>query len=287
MKVIAVVLSGGASRRFQIEGEGWVDKALYPIRGKPMIAHVIDKAARVADEVVVAVRDRERALLYERELGVRSVLDDSRLSGPLAGVLGALRSSVCDKALVLPNDMPYLEHALLDHLVASLEDYDVSSPVLPNGLVATTVVAARCSVALWVLEELTKFPGRSRVADLHRGAPRVALLNAKRRGVHPIALLSINRRESLEKTVAEYPEGPLDSDVFIERSFTLDDARIGAPSTAGSLWGTLLRGLYLDEFKVYAERGAFMLAAYALLDSPSSQARELGRLIVSSLKEVS
>ncbi|MEM4427093.1 MAG: NTP transferase domain-containing protein [Acidilobaceae archaeon] len=287
MRVLGIVLSGGASKRFQIEGETWIDKALYPIEGKPMISYVIDKAFKVVDRLVVVVRDRERARLYERELGVETAIDDLRLSGPLAGVLGALRSNSCEKAVVLPNDMPWFDPVFLRSLLESLEQYDISSPILPNGLVMTTVMAVRCDVAFWVLEELLKFPQRSRVADLHRGAPRVALLNAKKRGVDPLSLLSVNKRELVQRASASYPEGVVEDDVYIERDFTREDVRAGNLNIVGSLWGSLTKGLYIEEFRLYVEKGAFMLAAYALLDSPSLLAKALGKTIANSLKEVS
>ena len=35
----ALVLAGGRARRFQVRGEPWMDKALAPLGGKPLLIH--------------------------------------------------------------------------------------------------------------------------------------------------------------------------------------------------------------------------------------------------------
>ncbi|MCX8195913.1 MAG: molybdenum cofactor guanylyltransferase [Acidilobaceae archaeon] len=274
-----IVLSGGLSRRFQVAGEPWRDKALYELGGKPMISYALEKLEKLAEELLIAAGTAERAELYGRLLGVRAVADDQGLSGPLAGLYASLRLCREELFLALPNDMPFLPQALLEEMLSRAEAYDVVSPAFPNGLVETTVVAGRVRSALWVLG-LLRGMGRSKVADLHRGAPRVYLVSPV--GKHEArAFLNVNARESLREE-PQYPEGPLRGDVSIERSFGEEEARAGrAPA---SLWATLFKGAYVEEFLLYASKGLYMFAAYALQDSHNAYERELGKLVARALK---
>jgi len=282
--VCGVILSGGMSRRFQVPGEGWVDKALYPVAGAPMIKAVYEKLSTIADLVIVALGSMGRVDAYKRVLGdFTPVEDDSDFRGPLAGIYAALKACESERLLVVPVDMPYISVGVLRDLLEATGSCDVVSPILPNGLIETTVIALRRDVSLWILDSL-KPHGRSRVADIHRGAPRLCLINVKSRGYKPLEFININRREDLALISIDYPEGPLASDIFIERSFNREDVVARSQKVMGSLWGTLYYGGYIEEFKLYSMKGAYMLAAYALLDSPYEYDRALGEMIVELLK---
>lgn len=273
------MLSGGMARRFQVAGEPWRDKALHEIDGKPMISHSIEKLKRLSSRVIVAAGSLERAELYRRVLGVEAVPDDEMMKGPLSGLYSSLRLCPHDTFIALPNDMPFLDLAYLEELLSLADRYDAVSPLFPNGLVETTVMAGRVPTALWVLS-LLRGMNRGRVADLHRGVPRLYLSNPAGR-VAPQSFLNVNSRESLREKV-EYPEGPVEGDVRIERDFGEREAREGrAPAT---LWSTLFRGEYLQEFSLYASSGVYMFAGYVLQDSPHRYERELGKIVVRSLK---
>ncbi len=282
--VCGVLLCGGMSRRFQVPGERWIDKALYNVAGAPMIKVVFERLSEVSDRVVVALGSSSRVSAYRDVLGdFVYVEDDSVLQGPLAGVYSALRVCGSDRVLVVPVDAPYVSTRLLLDLVDATSYYDVVSPILPNGLVETTFTAFRGDVGSWILE-IVRSHRRSRVADLHRGAPRVYMVNVKERGYSPLEFINVNRREDLKLTPSGYPEGPIKGDVEIVREFSREDVEGRSSKIKGSLWGTLYLGGYLEEFKLYASKGVYMLAAYALLDSPSEGERFLGDMIVEILK---
>lgn len=282
--VCGVILAGGMSRRFQVPGESWVDKALYPVSGAPMIRVIYDKLREVTDHVVVALGSMGRVEAYKRVLGdFTPVEDDSLLRGPLAGIYSALRACRSDVVIVTPVDMPYLSSLTLRDLLGVANRCDVVSPILPNGLIETTLLALRRSTSLWILEIL-RAHGRSRIADIHRGAPRLCLLNARKRGYKPLEFININRRDDLRVTSIDYPEGPLEDDVVITRDFSREDVEARSSRIRGSLWGTIYLGGYMSEFSLYASSGAYMLAAYALLDSPHTYERELGEMIIGMLK---
>ncbi len=249
-----------------------------------MIKVVFDRLREVSDRVVVALGSSGRVGVYRSVLGdFVYVEDDVVLKGPLAGIYSALRVCGGDRVLVVPVDAPYVSTRLLLDLVDATRSYDVVSPILPNGLVETAFIAFKGDVGSWILE-IVRSHGRSRIADLHRGAPRVYLINARERGYSPMEFININRREDLQLTLTSYPEGPVRGDVEIIRGFTREDVEARNPRIIGSLWGTLYLGGYIDEFKLYASKGVYMLAAYALLDSPSEGERFLGDMIVELLK---
>ena len=82
-KIAGAVLAGGLSRRM-----GGIDKALAPLDGKPMIAHVFDRLAAQVDPV--AVNANGNAARFD-ELGA-DVFPDivSGFAGPLAGIHAAM-----------------------------------------------------------------------------------------------------------------------------------------------------------------------------------------------------
>lgn len=282
-----VILSGGLSRRFQLPGEPWTDKALYPVEGVPMILRILRVLEDLVDEIFIAAGPDpgQRAVKYlELAPGTRVVGDDPGLRGPLAGVLSALRACSSGEAIFVPVDMPRLSRELLSELLEELRGRDVVSPILPNGLVETAVAAVRVETSRAVLEIL-RGSGRSRAADLARGSPRVLLLNLRSRGHSPEVVVNINRRGDLVSRPS-YPEGPLDEDAEISRPFNMDDvAGKRAEKLLGSLWGTIYFGGYLEEFRLYASKGVYMFAAYALEDSGGGYEGHLARKILSMLRE--
>jgi len=284
--ICGIILSGGLSRRFQKPGEPWTDKALYSIYGKLMIEHLIDKLSSISPNIIVAAGSSDRVKLYSSIVRTSNIVystDDEMLVGPLSGLYSSLKLCTNSIFIALPNDTPYIPLKLLEEMIELVESYDIVSPILPNGLIETTIVAGKVDTARWILEYL-RGRGRSKVADLHRGAPRIYLINVKSRGFKPEEFKNINRREDIEAKISDYPEGPLEDDVEIKREFNVRDVNEKNRSIIGSLWGTLLLGGYLEEFKLYTTRGAYMLAAYTLEDSPNHYERALGKLIIESLK---
>lgn len=252
-----------------------------------MISRVSRALEDLVDEIIIAAGPDPggRAAKYlELVPGARVVGDDPGLSGPLAGVLSALRACGRGEAVFVPVDMPRLSRDLVSDLLEELRGRDLVSPILPNGLVETTVAAVRVELSRAVLE-LLRGSGRSRAADLARGSPRIVLLNLRGRGHGPEVIANINRREDLESRPS-YPEGPLEEDVEISRPFGMGDVlERRAEKLLGSLWGTIYFGGYLEEFRLYASRGVYMFAAYALEDSDGVYEGHLARKILSMLRE--
>ena len=119
MKVVGVVLAGGASSRFGS------DKLATELDGRPLVLHALAAVAQVADVTVVVIGPGAPAPVIPDPLA--SVLavarDPVAHRGPLAGLAAALsapESADADIALLVGGDMPWLDPAVLRLLVDML-----------------------------------------------------------------------------------------------------------------------------------------------------------------------
>ena len=112
----AVVLSGGASRRF---GR---DKSGATVDGTPMLERVVDAVRPLVDEVVVVGP--------WAPVGVDHVLEADRYRGPLAGLAFGLGHVSAAHALVLAGDHPLIRPEVL-HLL--LDRRHLGDAVVPTG----------------------------------------------------------------------------------------------------------------------------------------------------------
>ena len=109
--ITAVVLAGGKASRM-----GGVDKGLIPVRGRPMIAYVLEALAPQVGKILVnANRNAERYAEFGHE-----VIPDSLegFQGPLAGVTAGLAAATTPYVVTAPCDSPLIG----DDLVARLAD---------------------------------------------------------------------------------------------------------------------------------------------------------------------
>ena len=108
-----VVLAGGQGSRM-----GGVDKGLQPFRGKPMVAHVLERLApQVAEVLINANRNPEE---YAR-FGYRVIADEIEgFAGPLAGFERGLAHASQPLVVTVPCDSPFLPADLVARLHAAL-----------------------------------------------------------------------------------------------------------------------------------------------------------------------
>ncbi len=122
--VSAIVLAGGRSSRF---GR---DKLAERIGARTLLDHAIDGVRPFATDVVVVIApDGEPGDLR----GVRVVRDPQAFEGPLAGLLAGLRAVQERNVLVTAGDMPDLQHAVAEALLAALAVPGVDAAVLDDG----------------------------------------------------------------------------------------------------------------------------------------------------------
>ena len=124
--IAGVVLAGGRSRRFGS------DKRFFELGGKTLFDIACTKVRSVGASLYVAA---DEAFLREAQFPeeARCVVDVREGQGPLMGVYSALHAIEERACLVVPVDMPFLEPALLRHLVrlARGRDIVVSRPERP------------------------------------------------------------------------------------------------------------------------------------------------------------
>lgn len=114
----AVILTGGKSSRMGRP------KALLPFDDEPLIAHIVRRLGRVfAETVVVAAPDQELP-----PLPVVLVRDQVAYQGPVSGIYHGLKAATRDVCFVTSCDAPFLNLALISHLLSQIADWDVVVP---------------------------------------------------------------------------------------------------------------------------------------------------------------
>jgi molybdopterin-guanine dinucleotide biosynthesis protein A len=117
--VSGIVLAGGQGRRM-----GGVDKGLQPLRGKPMVAWVLERLAPQVDEIIVNANQNLEA--YAR-FGHRVVPDAiGGFAGPLAGLHAGLCAAMHPLAATVPCDSPFLPPDLVARLRGALRANDLA-----------------------------------------------------------------------------------------------------------------------------------------------------------------
>ena len=112
--ITGVVLAGGQGRRM-----GGVDKGLRPLRGRPMVAWVIERLQPQVDEVLInANQNLDRYAAF----GHRVIPDAiGGFAGPLAGLQRGLTEAAHGLVLTVPCDSPFLPTDLAGRLVTALD----------------------------------------------------------------------------------------------------------------------------------------------------------------------
>ncbi len=117
--VTGIVLAGGQGRRM-----GTVDKGLQPLRGKPMVAAVIERLAPQVDEILINANQNLDAYA---QFGHRVVPDAiGGFAGPLAGLQAGLSAARHALVLTVPCDSPFLPADLFARLRKQLGENDLA-----------------------------------------------------------------------------------------------------------------------------------------------------------------
>ena len=126
IEVTGLVLAGGQGSRM-----GGVDKGLAPFRGRPMVAHAIERLAPQVDEVLVNANRNPEA--YAR-FGHRVIADEiPGFAGPLAGFERGLAHARGELVATVPCDSPFLPADLVSRLRAALEAKGADLAVAKTG----------------------------------------------------------------------------------------------------------------------------------------------------------
>jgi len=142
-----VILAGGQGRRM-----GGVDKGLQPLRGKPMVAWVIERFAPQVDEVLI---NANQNLERYAALGHRVIPDEiAGYAGPLAGLHRGLTEAAHELVATVPCDSPFLPSDLIQRLRGAIGNTESDVAVAKTGDQPHPVF---CLCRKSVLPGLTKF----------------------------------------------------------------------------------------------------------------------------------
>jgi molybdopterin-guanine dinucleotide biosynthesis protein A len=112
-KITGVILAGGQGRRM-----GGVDKGLKLLRGRPMVAWVIERFVRQVDEILV---NANQNIDTYAALGYRVIPDAiAGFAGPLAGLHQGLREARHELIATAPCDSPFLPSDLVRRLCGAI-----------------------------------------------------------------------------------------------------------------------------------------------------------------------
>ena len=125
-EVSGIVLAGGQGNRM-----GGVDKGLQDFRGKPLVAHVIERFAPQVGELLVNANRNPEA--YSR-FGYRVLADEiAGFAGPLAGFERGLAHAAHPLVATVPCDSPFLPTDLVARLGAAMHAHGAQLAVARTG----------------------------------------------------------------------------------------------------------------------------------------------------------
>lgn len=151
--VTGIVLAGGQGRRM-----GGVDKGLQSLRGRPMIAAVLERLAPQVDEVLINANQNLGA--YAR-FGYRVVADEvGGFAGPLAGLASGMKAATLPLVVTVPCDSPFLPPDLVARLGAALDAGNAELAVAKTGAQPHPVFALARRSLLANLEAFLAAGGR-------------------------------------------------------------------------------------------------------------------------------
>ena len=114
----AIVLAGGKSSRMGRP------KALLPFDGEPLIVHTVRTLGRLFEDIVVVAAPEQEL----PPLPVTLVRDEVAYQGPVGGIYYGLQAARTEVCFVTSCDAPFLNLALIAHLVSQITDCDVVVP---------------------------------------------------------------------------------------------------------------------------------------------------------------
>ncbi len=124
--VTGVILAGGRGSRM-----GGVDKGLKPLRGRPMVAWVIERFAPQVDEILINANQNVETYAG---LGYRVIPDEiTGFAGPLAGLHRGLSEATHELVATAPCDSPFLPRDLIARLRDALEREQAELAVARTG----------------------------------------------------------------------------------------------------------------------------------------------------------
>ncbi len=152
-RITGLVLAGGMGRRMESR-----DKGLVEFRGKPMVAHVIERLAPQVDSLII---NANRSLSEYGAFGLPVISDEvGGFAGPLAGLHAGLKACTTPFIVTAPCDSPFLPADLVARLFEALQDNIAELAVAKTGDQAQPVFALYSASLLPSLTQFLASGGR-------------------------------------------------------------------------------------------------------------------------------
>ena len=136
----ALILAGGRGRRL-----GFWEKALVEIKGKPLIAFVIERMEKSVDEIIISVRDEAQGKLLKAIFpNLRYACDKYENTGPLAGILSGLSICKDEYCFIAACDMPFINEKAVHFLFEKVLDHDAAIPQWSDGAIEPLHAVYNC-----------------------------------------------------------------------------------------------------------------------------------------------
>ena len=116
--ISCIVLAGGESKRVG------TDKGFLTIGDRFLIEEIVEKMARIGDEVIIVTNSHQKY----GYLGTRLVSDVYPDKGALGGIYSGLKVACHHHSLVVACDMPFLDLRLLRYMILLSPGQDVVIP---------------------------------------------------------------------------------------------------------------------------------------------------------------
>ena len=131
MKITAIVLASGFSRRFK------GNKLLAVYEEKPLIRHIVDKIIKQDFHEIIMVSQYDEILnLVKNNVTLNSKVKAIRNSAPQKGIsesikLGIKSSDPCDAYMFFVGDMPLIKEETIGNMVSTYKKLDIGkAPIL-------------------------------------------------------------------------------------------------------------------------------------------------------------
>jgi len=141
--VTGVILSGGKNSRM-----GGRNKAFIEFEGERLIDRSVRLFQSLFDEVILITNSPQEYL----DLGVALVTDIYQNKGALGGIHAGLFHATNEKVFFAACDMPFLNEALIKHMIDLSAEFDILVPQSPDGLQPLHAIYSR--KCLPVIEKL-------------------------------------------------------------------------------------------------------------------------------------
>ncbi|MGB2814566.1 MAG: molybdenum cofactor guanylyltransferase [Dehalococcoidales bacterium] len=192
MEISSIVLAGGKSLRL---GH---DKVFETVGDQNLLDLVIDRVAPLSRETILVTASNNALVKSDKYPGLKAVTDIYPGKGPLGGVYTGLITSSSFCNLVVASDMPFLNPALLRHMMEILSDFDLVVPRVSN--LVEPLHAIYTKNCLEPMEHLLKQDKLS----IHRLFPMVRTRYLEADEIEPfdpehLSFFNINTRSDLSK----------------------------------------------------------------------------------------